>query len=100
MPQKYYTVKALALLCTWPVVKQYSRVKIAVENQGSESGLGLSEVDPTFMLSGIMMQIALKTGLHRVLHAQDFVRSSRNVTWEEINNRRLTWTICNIAAHK
>ncbi|KAL3419525.1 MFS multidrug transporter [Phlyctema vagabunda] len=95
MPQRYHSVKALALLCTWPIplVMDMSR-RSKTERLGA--GLGLSEMDPTFMFSGIMMQIALQTGLHRALHAQDFIRQTREVSESEVNDRKLTWAVCNI----
>lgn len=55
MPQRYHTVKALALLCTWPVVKQYIRLRANTDTQRTSNGLGLSEVEPTFMLAGILI---------------------------------------------
>lgn len=63
-------------------------------------GLGLSETDPTYMHSGIMMQIALQTGLHRPMHAQDFIRQTRDISEAEINDRKLTWAVCNIVAQR
>lgn len=99
MPQKYHTVKALALLCTWPLIKQYAPIKVGGE-QKTGTGLGLSEIDPTFMLSGIMIQIALQTGLHRPLHVHDFIKSARFVSQGEIDDRQLTWVMCNIVAQR
>jgi hypothetical protein len=57
---------------------------------------GLSETDPTYLICGIMMQIALQTGLHRPLHASDFSEQTRDVSEAEIEDRKLTWAICNI----
>lgn len=99
MPQRYHTAKALALLCTWPLVKVYAPYTAGSEYKAG-AGLGLSEVDPSFMLSGIMIQIALQTGIHRPLHAQDFIRPMRFVSQEEVNDRRLTWIVCNIVAQR
>lgn len=93
MPQRYYTAKSLALLCTWsiPITTVNSRSSPA-------GGLGLSEMDPTFMLSGIMIQIAIQCGLHRPLNTDDLNRSSRVVSQAEIEDRKLTWALCNIVA--
>jgi hypothetical protein len=99
MPQRYHSVKALALLCTWPVVQEFAPQRTGVENTKG-TGLGLSEVDPTFMLSGIMVQIALQTGLHRPPHVQDFTKSARFMSQEEIDDRQLTWVVCNIVAQR
>jgi len=99
MPQRYHTVKALSLLCMFPIplVIDLSKKTRAERLVG---GLGLSEMDPTFMLGGIMMQIALQTGLHRTLHAQDFFKQRREVTEAEIKDRKLTWALCNIVCQK
>lgn len=78
MPQSYHVVKALALYCTWPLP------------------FNSSLVDPTFMISGIMMQIALQTGLHRPLHAQDFGKYVKDVRESEVKDRTITWAVCNI----
>ncbi|RDW84857.1 hypothetical protein BP6252_02447 [Coleophoma cylindrospora] len=95
MPQRYHTCKALALLCTWPLPIVMD-MKFRNKKEKLGGGLGLSETDPTFMYSGIMMQTALQTGLHRPMHAQDFIRQIRDISDAEINDRKLTWAICNI----
>lgn len=97
MPQKYHTVKALSLLCTWPIPLVMDMSK-RNRSERLGGGLGLSEMDPTFMFTGIMMQIALQTGLHRPLHAQDFIKQTRDVSDAEINDRKLTWAVCNIVS--
>ena len=71
MPQEYHIVKALCLLCTFP---------LPAHNTG---------VDPKFLLSGIMMQIALQNGLHRPAHARDFGRNITEISDGEIKDR--TW---------
>ncbi|KAI9740821.1 MAG: hypothetical protein M1818_004426 [Claussenomyces sp. TS43310] len=78
MPQAYHVVKALCLICMWPLP------------------INSSSIDPTFMISGIMMQIALQTGLHRPSHAQDFGKYVKEVNESEIRDRALTWAACNI----
>lgn len=102
MPQKYHTVKALALLCTWPIPSTVERSHSSdSENISNGPGrLGMSEIDPTFLLSGIMMQIAMQTGLHRSFHAQDFIQQTRNIAQAEVEDRRLAWAVCNIVSQR
>ncbi|KAF2664688.1 hypothetical protein BT63DRAFT_443736 [Microthyrium microscopicum] len=95
MPHTYHVVKALALLCTWPV----PLLKDTTESSLPGGKLGLSETDPTFLYSGIMMQIAWQTGLHRPLHSHDFIKQTRYVTSNEEEDRWLTWAICNLVSH-
>jgi hypothetical protein len=101
MPQRYYTVKALALLCTWPIP---STAEIASKNSTEKVGsgltrLGLSELDPTFMLSGIMMQIAIQTGLHKSSHTENYIRQGI-ITQAEVDDRHMTWAVCNIVSQR
>ncbi|KAF2638761.1 Zn(II)2Cys6 transcriptional activator [Massarina eburnea CBS 473.64] len=76
----HHVVKALCLLCYWPL-PQHRTVS-----------------DPTFMLCGIMMQVALQIGLHRPTHPQDFSRKKVRLQVEDIQDRRRTWAVCNIVA--
>ncbi|KAM3073360.1 hypothetical protein ACMFMG_004742 [Clarireedia jacksonii] len=96
MPQRQSTVKALAILCTWPIplIRGFTKSR----NDKAAPTMGLSELDPTSMLSGFMMQIALQLGHHRPLHAQDFLTQTREVTDAELKDRKLTWAICNIVS--
>lgn len=80
IPQTYHVVKALALLCTWPLPNS------------STSG------EPTMMLTGAMFQLAMQYGLHRPSHAQDFSRFRIELREEEINDRLHTWATVNIVA--
>ncbi|KZF24478.1 hypothetical protein L228DRAFT_252699 [Xylona heveae TC161] len=80
VPQNYHIVKALCLLCMWP------------------SPMSSTSLDPTFMLCGTMMQIALQIGLHRPSHAQDFTKFRVEVRDEELKDRVKTWAACNIVA--
>jgi hypothetical protein len=98
MPQNYNTAKALALLCTWPMP---STAEIATKSSTDKVGvglsrLGLSELDPTFMLSGIMMQIAMQTGLHVSSQGQDLAQQTRSFEKADLKDRQLTWAVCNI----
>ncbi|KAJ8068512.1 hypothetical protein OCU04_004062 [Sclerotinia nivalis] len=96
MPQRASSIKALALLCTWPVplIRGFTKSR----NDKASATMGLSELDPTSMLSGIMMQISLQMGMHRPRHAQDFLKQTRDVSEAELRDRKLTWAICNIVS--
>ncbi|KAI9641545.1 hypothetical protein NHQ30_010357 [Ciborinia camelliae] len=98
MPQRSSSIKALALLCTWPVplIRGFTKSR----NDKASATMGLSELDPTWMLSGIMMQISLQTGMHRPRHAQDFLKQTRDVSEAELRDRKLTWAICNIVSQR
>ncbi|KAI9801904.1 MAG: hypothetical protein M1833_002218 [Piccolia ochrophora] len=80
VPQSYHIVKALCLLCTWPLP------------------ISSTSADPTFMLSGLMMHIAMQIGLHRPSHAQDFTKFHVQLREEELRDRVKTWATCNIVA--
>lgn len=98
MPQRSSSIKALALLCTWPVplIRGFTKSR----NDKASATMGLSELDPTWMLSGIMMQISLQTGMHRPHHAQDFLKQTRDVSDAELSDRKLTWALCNIVSQR
>lgn len=81
VPQTYHVVKALCLLCTWPLPASSTTI------------------DETFMLSGVMMQIAMHHGLHQPSHAQDFSRTHVQLRDDEIKDRLSTWAVCNTVAH-
>ncbi|KAI4100628.1 MAG: hypothetical protein L6R37_005386 [Teloschistes peruensis] len=82
VPQNYIVVKALCILCTWPLpISQTSH-------------------DPTFMLAGTMMQIAMQIGLHRPSHAQDFARFKVEFREEELKDRVKTWVACNMISQR
>ncbi|KAL8664735.1 MAG: hypothetical protein Q9168_007851 [Polycauliona sp. 1 TL-2023] len=82
VPQNYIVVKALCIVCTWP---------LPVSSTSS---------DPTFMLSGLMMQIAMQIGLHRPSHTQDFARFKEDLREEELKDRVKTWVACNIISQR
>ncbi|KAF2002140.1 hypothetical protein P154DRAFT_151660 [Amniculicola lignicola CBS 123094] len=79
-PPNHHLVKALCLLCTWPLPAR------------------TTVTDPTFMLCGVMMQIAMQIGLHQPTHPQDFSRQKVRLRQEDINDRLRTWAVCNIVA--
>jgi hypothetical protein len=76
----HHVVKALCLLCTWPLP---ARTTVS---------------DPTFMLCGVMMQIAMQIGLHQPTHPQDFSRTKVRLQEQDIHDRLRTWAVCNIVA--
>jgi len=80
VPQNYLVVKALAILCTWPLPTPST------------------STDQTFILSGAMRQLALQTGLHRPSYVQDFSRNKVDLRDEDIQDRLKTWAICNIVS--
>ena len=82
VPQNYHVVKALCLLCTWPF------------------STSSTSTDPTFMLCGAMMHIALQIGLHRPSHSQDFTKFKLDLREAEVADRVRTWATCNIVAQR
>ncbi|KAB8360615.1 hypothetical protein FH972_024352 [Carpinus fangiana] len=80
VPQNYHVVKAFCLLCTWPLPTKST------------------STDPTFMFAGLMVQIALQTGLHRPSHTQDFSRIKIELREDEVGDRIRTWASCNIVS--
>ncbi|KAE8377185.1 hypothetical protein BDV26DRAFT_264046 [Aspergillus bertholletiae] len=79
VPQDYAIVKALCLLCTWPIPTTSQRK------------------DATFMLCGLMMQISMQLGLHRPVQAEEFT-TFRIGHSEAVKDRLQTWVVCNIVA--
>jgi hypothetical protein len=82
VPQSYHVVKALCLLCTWPLPTSST------------------STDPTFMLNGMMMQVAIQIGLHRPSHSQDFTKFRVELREGELKDRIRTWAVCNIVAQR
>lgn len=80
VPQNYHIVKALCLVCTWPLP------------------VSSTSQDPTIMNCGLMMNVALQIGLHRPSHAEDFSRSHIHLKQDDIRDRHKTWATCNIVA--
>jgi len=76
----HHVVKALCLLCTWPVPAERT------------------VTDPTFILCGAMMQVAMQIGLHQPAHVEDFSRVKVHLRQEDIHDRLRTWAVCNIVA--
>lgn len=82
IPQSYHVVKALCLLCSWPFPTSST------------------STDPTFMLCGMMMQVAMQLGLHRPSHTQDFSKFRVELIEEELRDKVRTWAICNVVAQR
>lgn len=80
VPQSYYAVKALCLLCTWPLPTS------------------TTSSDPTHILCGVMMKTATGIGLHRPNHINDFSRVAIDLNTEQLHDRVKTWAVCNIVA--
>ncbi|KAG9241517.1 hypothetical protein BJ878DRAFT_427949 [Calycina marina] len=80
VPNNHFVVKALCLLCTWPLPTS------------------TTTTDPTHILGGVMMKAATGIGLHRPKHTQDFSRVSVQLSKEQLHDRVTTWAVCNIVA--
>jgi len=80
VPQTYYVVKALCLLCAWPLPTS------------------TTSSDPTHILCGVMMKAATGLGLHRPNHINDFSRFAVELNKEGLHDRIKTWAVCNIVA--
>lgn len=82
VPQSYLVVKAVCLLCTWPLP------------------VSSTSADPTYMLSGLNMHLAMAMGLHRPSHSQDFSKFKAELMEEELRDRVRTWASCNAVAQR
>jgi hypothetical protein len=80
VPQSYFVVKALCLLCTWPLPTS------------------TTSADPTHILCGVMMKTATGIGLHRPSHINDFSRVAVELNKEGLHDRIKTWAVCNTVA--
>lgn len=80
VPNNHFVVKALALICTWPLPTS------------------TTSTDPTHILCGVMMKSATGIGLHRPNHTQDYSRVSVDLNREQLHDRVTTWAVCNIVA--
>jgi len=80
VPQNYHVVKALCLLCAWPLP------------------IRTTSADPTMIICGIMVQIAMQFGLHRPSDAQEFSRTKLDLRDEDVKDRMNTWVIVNVCA--
>ncbi|KAI6716959.1 hypothetical protein JHW43_000425 [Diplocarpon mali] len=80
VPNNHFVVKALCLICTWPLPTS------------------TTSTDPTHILCGVMMKTATGIGLHRPNNTQDFSRVSIDLNREQLHDRVTTWAVCNIVA--
>lgn len=80
VPQSYHVVRALCLLCTWPLPTS------------------TTSSDPTHILCGVMTKTATGIGLHRPNHINDFTRVAVELNKEGLHDRIKTWAVCNIVA--
>ncbi|ORY55438.1 uncharacterized protein BCR38DRAFT_356785 [Pseudomassariella vexata] len=80
VPNSYFVVKALCLICTWPLPTS------------------TTTADPTHILGGVMMKAATGIGLHRPNHTQDFSRVSVELNKDQLHDRVQTWAVCNIVS--
>ena len=70
------------MLCVWPLP------------------ISSTSTDPTLMISGLMLQVAMQIGLHRPSHAQDFSKFRVDLREEELKDRVKTWAACNVVAQR
>lgn len=80
VPSNYHIVKAMCLLCTWPLPTS------------------TTSSDPTHVLCGVVMKAATGIGLHRPNHIRDFSRFAVELNQEQLHDRVTTWAVCNIVA--
>ncbi|TPX08423.1 uncharacterized protein E0L32_010153 [Thyridium curvatum] len=78
VPGTHFVVKALCLLCTWPLPTS------------------TSTSDPTHILCGVLMKVATGIGLHRPSHINDFTRIAVELNKDQLHDRVVTWAVCNI----
>jgi hypothetical protein len=82
VPHSLPVVQAVCILCTWPFPTNSSTT------------------DPTFLLSGIMLQVGVQMGLHRATEAQDFSRNPLKLNAAELHEWERMWDVCQIVAQR
>ncbi len=80
VPGSHFVVKAMCLLCTWPLPTS------------------TTTSDPTHILCGVMMKTATGIGLHRPSHINDFTRVAVELNNDQLHDRVVTWAVCNVVA--
>ncbi|OAA62823.1 c6 zinc finger domain containing protein [Niveomyces insectorum RCEF 264] len=80
VPGSHCAVKAMCLLCTWPLPTS------------------TTTSDPTHILCGVMMKTATGIGLHRPNHINDFTRVAVELNKDQLHDRVVTWAVCNVVA--
>ncbi|KAH0844949.1 C6 transcription factor [Fonsecaea pedrosoi] len=78
VPQSLGVVQSLVLLCTWPFPTSSSTT------------------DPTYMLSGMIIQLSIQMGLHRPRSPLDFTKFRVKLSPRDIEDRRRTWIAGNV----
>lgn len=83
MPTPYHVVKALCLICFWPL---------------PTAG---GTFDSTYKLSGIMIQIAIQNMLHFPFRSPA-PNEPKTIKWDprDRKDRLVTWIACNIVAER
>lgn len=77
---QHHAVKALCLLCSWPLP------------------VASTTDDMTFIHSGIMMKFAMQLGIHRPSSPSDFNNIPVSLRQDQVTDRLRTWAFCNIVA--
>ncbi|KAF3929416.1 hypothetical protein ABW19_dt0210175 [Dactylella cylindrospora] len=82
VPHSKHVVKALILLSTWPFPTSSTLT------------------DPTYMLSGLAVSVAIQMGLHRPGYGKDYTKYASKAKFDnmEVSDRMITWACCNISA--
>ncbi|KIX95572.1 uncharacterized protein Z520_08692 [Fonsecaea multimorphosa CBS 102226] len=78
IPHSLGVIQSLVLLCTWPFPTSSSTT------------------DPTYMLSGMIIQLSIQMGLHRPRSPLDFTKFRIKLSPREIEDRRRTWIAGNV----
>ena len=82
IPQTCNAIKALCVLCTWTFP------------------VNSTSLDPTLVLSSLMMSLAMQQGLHRPSHVQDFSKYRTDLREDQLRDRVRTWAACNAIAQR
>ena len=82
LPQNFIVVKALCILIIWPMP------------------ISSSSSDPTFLLSGLAIQLSLSYGIQWPLHSQAYTKVRIELREEDLKDRVRTWAACNVAAQR
>ncbi|KIW32183.1 hypothetical protein, variant 1 [Cladophialophora immunda] len=78
IPHSLGVIQSLVLLCTWPFPTSSSTT------------------DPTYMLSGMIIQLSIQMGLHRPRSPLDFTKFRVKLSPREIEERQRAWIAGNV----
>ncbi|OAP60578.1 hypothetical protein AYL99_05580 [Fonsecaea erecta] len=78
IPHSLGVIQSLVLLCTWPFPTSSSTT------------------DPTYMLSGMIIQLSIQMGLHRPRSPLDFTKFRVKLSTRDVEDRRRTWIAGNV----